>query len=39
MTSTVWAAQGQGNKGRNQFEYFLATIEGGFFNWSWANKN
>jgi hypothetical protein len=23
----------------NNFEYFLATFEGGFFNFSWAKKN
>ena len=38
MNSSVWAIwAAQGSKEKNQFEYFLATFEGGDFNFSWAN--
>jgi hypothetical protein len=31
---TIWVAQG--SKEKNQFDFFLATFEGGFLNISWA---
>ena len=40
MNSSVWVVwAAQGSKEKNQFEYFLATFKGGFFNFSWAKKN
>ena len=39
MNSAVWAAwAAQGTKEKNQFEFFLATFEGVFLNFSRAKK-
>ena len=40
MNSSIWAVwAAQGSKGKNQFEYFLAPFDGGFFNFSWTKKS
>ena len=40
MSSPLWAVWlVQGGTEKNQFEYFLAAFEAGFFNFSGANLN